>query len=115
MGWAAVFKVEEKIEDPRSDSDGLLMKKICSISSRWSGEQEALRQQLIESLTKKNYISFAGHPNRYRLGVVGQSCLYQIPNNKRGHLSVFRGKLVRVVCVRSGTHTNRFYMAGLAP
>jgi len=113
MGWVVVFKVEEKIEDLRRDSDGLLMERICSIPSRWSNEQEVLRLQLIESLTKKNYISFAGHPSRYNLGVVGQSCLYQIPNNRRGHLSVFRGKLVRVVCVRSGTHTNRYYMAGL--
>jgi hypothetical protein len=66
-------------------------------------------------MKSKNYIGFAGHPNRYHLSVVGESCLYQIPTNRRGHLSVFRGKLVRLVCVYSGSYANRYYMAGLAP
>jgi hypothetical protein len=50
MEWAAVFKVEDKIEDLRTDEDGLLMKKIWSFPTRWSGGQELLRQQLIKSL-----------------------------------------------------------------
>lgn len=115
MGWAAVFNVEDKIEDSRTDEDGLLMEKIWSFPTRWSGDQELLRQQLIKSLESKNYIGFAGHPNRYHLSVVGESCLYQIPTNRRGNLSVFRGKLVRIVCVHSGSYANRYYMAGLAP
>lgn len=115
MGWVEVFKVEDKIEDSRTDEDGRLMQKICSFPTRWSGGQELLRQQLIKSLESKNYIGFAGHPNRYQLGVVGESCLYQIPENRRGYLSIFRGKLVRVVCVHSGSYANRYYMAGLAP
>ena len=103
MGWAAVFNVEDKIEDLRADEDGLLMKKIGSFPTRWSGGQERLRQQLIKSLESKNYIGFSGHPNRYHLGVVGESCLYLIPTNRRGHLSIFRGQLVRLVCVYSGS------------
>jgi len=71
-----------------------------------------LLKQLIHMLGRKRYITFVGHPARYRLTLIGQSCLMDVPANKRGHLSAFRGKRIRLVCVGSGRF-ERQLMAGV--
>jgi hypothetical protein len=48
----------------------------------------------------------------YLLSGSGNSCLYQVPFNQRGALSVFAGKFIRVVCGgKSNRYSGRHYYA----
>ena len=42
---------------------------------------------------------------------IGDSCLYDVPTYRKGALTEFRGKRIRVVCVSSGRY-DRLLMAG---
>jgi hypothetical protein len=105
-----MFKPEAKIIDPLSDQIGKLIEKIRAIPN-WTKEKNGLRQSLISLLEKNRYISFCGHVDKYHISCVGESCLYDVPTNRRGHLKVFRGKRIRLVCIWSGRY-DRLYMAG---
>ena len=97
--------------DPLTDNAGILIKALQDRTT-WSAEQKGLLEQLIEMLGRKHYITFVGHPARYHLTQIGQSCLMDIPANKRGHLRAFRGKRIRLVCV-SSERFERHLMAGV--
>lgn len=88
--------------DPLNDDVGQLLKKLQSRLS-WGKEQESTRTALVSLLKSKRYIFFFGHYQRYGLARVGQSCIYDVPERKRGHLSVFAGKRIRIACVGSGS------------
>tara|TARA_B100001250_G_scaffold396240_1_gene402021 strand:+ start:10941 stop:11600 length:660 start_codon:yes stop_codon:yes gene_type:complete len=78
----------------------------------WGKTKQNLRTDLESLLAGKNYISFSASYTGYLVGTVGASYLYDVPLYKRGHLSNFRGKRVRIVCTGSGSW--RFgYMAGI--
>lgn len=104
-----MFKLEDKIFDPKSDDVGLILDQILAIPT-YTKVKKQLHHTLIKLLEKRGYISFVGHPSKYHLSVVGDSCLYKIPINRRGHLKIFRGETVRLVCVRSGRY-DRLLMA----
>ena len=91
---------ENAIPDPLSDVPGAV---IMALQKRteWGVEQKALLEQLQKMLLRKGYIRFCGKTSFHHLASVGSSCLYDVPRNKRGHLSAFRGKRVRIVCVGS--------------
>ena len=106
-----MFLLDHKIPDTHHDEIGESLKRINSLS-RWTKEKQEARANLIFLLKKNGYISFCGHVDKYHLSCVGESCLYEIPESRRGHLKVFRGKIIRLVCVRSGRY-DRLYMAGV--
>ena len=90
-----------QIPYPLSDNAGIIIKALQD-RKIWGAEQKGLLEQLIDMLGRKQYITFVGHPARYHLTLIGQSCLVDVLGKKRGHLSVFRGKRIRLVCVSSG-------------
>ena len=90
-----------QLPDPLTDNAGILIKAL-QVRQTWGAEQKGLLEQLIHMLGRKRYITFVGHPARYHLTQIGQSCLMDVPTNKRGHLSVFGGNRIRLVCVSSG-------------
>jgi hypothetical protein len=104
-----MFLQENLIEDLCTDEAGQLMKSMHEIPT-WTKDKRNIFKRLIELLEKNEHIFFRGHPDKYHLSVIGSSCFYNIPLNRRGHLSVYRGKLVRLVCVASGRY-DREYMA----
>ena len=106
-----MFKDEDKLVDNINDDISILLKELCQ-RTKWNKEQKDILSKTIELLKAKKYITFEGHPNKYHLYKIGESCLYAIPENRRGHLKVFRGKKVRLICVESGRFT-RTLMAGL--
>jgi hypothetical protein len=106
---AYMFIKENVIEDLCTDEAGNLMKALHEIET-WTKSKRAIFDSLIKLLQKNDHIYFRGHPDKYHLSVIGSSCFYNIPLNRRGHLSVYRGKLVRLVCVGSGRY-DREYMA----
>ena len=100
-----------QLPDPLTDNAGILISAL-QCRTDWGVEQTGVLEQLIDMLGRKRYITFAGHPTRYGLTEVGQSCLMDVPANKRGHLSGFRGKRIRLVCVSFGRFDRRL-MAGV--
>jgi hypothetical protein len=100
-------KMPDNIKDDVRPLLKILDKRIC-----WNAEAKQSLDKLISLLKKKKYISFIGHPNRYHLTRIGSSCLYDVPTFRKGALTPFRGKRVRLVCVSSGRY-DRHLMAGV--
>jgi len=80
---------------------------------RWDKTKHALRHEFVSLLEAKEYISFWSGPTRYLVSRIGSSYLYDVPLYKRGNLSKFRGKRVRIVCTHTGNHSWRKYMVGI--
>ena len=73
------------------------------------------KAELLIVLERHKYIRFVGHYWRYLASRVGDSYLYDVPMNKRGHLKCFRGQRVRVLCIESSDCRYRVYMVGAVP
>ena len=95
------------------DDDVSALLQAMSDDDTWTSNKSALREELVGLLKKRRYVSFIGSPYKYYAHRVGDSYLYDVPMYKRGYLSKFRGKRIRVVCVASGPHRYRAYMAVL--
>ena len=106
-----MFLAEDTREDNHRGEIGQLVKAIQQISTV-TNEKRALVVELQNIAVNNDYITFSAGNHRWHVGKVGESYLYQVPENKLGHLAQFRGKLVRVVCIASGTRWIRTYMAG---
>lgn len=98
-----MFDIKDQIIDPCSDEAGQLMVEMGKIPT-WTKAKRALHTKLISLLKINKHTCFIGHVDKYHLSIVGESCLYNVPDNRRGHLSIFRGKLIRLVCIGSGRY-----------
>ena len=104
-----MFNITDKIDDLCIDKAGELMNAMHQIPS-WTKAKQAIYDELVALLEKQKYIYFRGHFDKYHLSVIGSSCFYNVPDNRRGHLSIFRGKTIRLVCLGSGRY-DRLYLA----
>lgn len=98
-----MFNIEDQLKDPCTDPTGQIMLDMKKIPT-WTKAKRTLHNKLIELLAKNKHTCFVGHVDKYHLSIVGESCLYNVPQNRRGHLSIFRGKLIRLVCIGSGRY-----------
>ncbi len=105
-----MFEIADKIKDNIKDEAWPYLVRLNKRTS-WNDESKQHLEELKIFLKSKNYISFVGHPNRYHLTQIGDSCLYDVPTYRKGGLTEFRGKRIRVVCVSSGRY-DRLLMAG---
>jgi hypothetical protein len=105
-----MFEITEKINDNIKDEAQPYLLRLNKRTS-WNDESKDHLQELKIFLKNKNYITFVGHPKRYHLTRIGDSCLYDVPTFRKGALTEFRGKRIRVVCVSSGRY-DRLLMAG---
>ncbi len=101
---------QHQLPDPLSDNAGIVIKELRDRKS-WGPDQEGLLTLLIDMLGRKRYITFSGRLGHYHLERIGQSCLLDVPPNRRGRLSVFRGQRIRLVCVGADRMDHRL-MAG---
>ena len=106
-----MFLVEHTKPDTHSDEVGRLVQAIKKIPTV-TAEKRALLSELQSIATEHGYITFSAGNHRWHVGKIGESYLYEVPPNKSGYLAKFRGKVVRVVCVGSGTRWVRTYIAG---
>ena len=106
-----MFDLSDVIADNIEDDIQPLLQKLKSRKG-WNAQARTDLDKLETKLTKKNYITFTGRPNRYHLSRLGDSCLYDVPTYRKGALVAFRGKRVRIVCVGSGRF-DRTLMAGV--
>ncbi len=104
-----MFKLTDQIIDPCTDEAGQLMNAMRNIPT-WTKAKRAIYDKLVALLESQEHIYFVGHVDKYHLSIVGSSCFYNVPLNRRGHLSVYRGKLIRLVCVSTGQY-DRGYLA----
>ena len=102
---------ETRREDYTGKVGGLL--KVLNDEERWNKNKYELVRQLIVILKASGYISFPGHGPTYPISTVGSSFICTVPLKKQGKLKPFRGQVIRVICTGSGSHTDRYYMAGL--
>ena len=87
---------DQVIIDNCSDPIGGMLAELHAIP-HWNKEAASLLALVIKKLNRAGYVKFEGHYQHYRVSKIGRSILYQVPSNRRGHLCVFRGRLVRVV------------------
>lgn len=73
-------------------------------SNGWSGECERHRRDVERLCELNGYVGLWVDSRDYLVHIVGQSILYDVPADKRGHLAAFAGKCIRVVCTRSGAY-----------
>jgi hypothetical protein len=106
-----MFEISDKIKDNIKD-DILPYLQRLNNRKNWNSESKENLRQLENLLKRKNYKSFVGHPSRYHLTRVGDSCLYDVPTYRKGVLVEFRGQRVRVICMSSGRY-DRMLMAGV--
>jgi hypothetical protein len=106
-----MFEISDKIKDNINDDVLPYLQRLNKRKS-WNSESKENLRQLENLLKRNNYKSFVGHPNRYHLTRVGDSCLYDVPTYRKGALVEFRGQRVRVICMSSGRY-DRMLMAGV--
>ena len=106
-----MFEITAKIKDNIKDEAWPYLQRLNKRTS-WNDESKEHLEKLKIFLNSKNYISFVGHPNRYHVTRIGDSCLYDVPTFRKGVLTEFRGRRIRVVCVSSGRY-ERLLMAGI--
>lgn len=78
----------------------------------WSGECERHRRDVDRICELNGYVGLSVDPRDYLVHIVGQSLLYDVPADKRGHLAPFAGKRIRLVCTYSGAF-RRFVWIGV--
>ena len=99
------------LDDDLADDISVILSAIASEAS-WTKKKAQLKAELLDLLADRKYISFTGCPHRYGISRVGESYLLDVPLYQQGALKPFRGKRVRLVCVRSGRY-KRGYSAGV--
>lgn len=106
-----MFQLSEKIEDTIQDEVSVMLQALNQRQG-WNSQAIAHLAQLTKQLKQRRYKAFVGHPKRYHLTRIGESCLYDVPMYRKGFLADFRGKRIRLVCVSSGRY-ERLLMAGV--
>jgi hypothetical protein len=83
---------------------------ICEKNTK---EYVGLKNHLLKLLAEKNYKSYNGDSRDFGgLNCTGMSILYKVPYDKRGNLSPYRGKTVRICCMGAKEHAVRKFLVG---
>lgn len=106
-----MFNQSDKIKDTIDDDVRPILDAL-NTREGWNTQAREHLAELKKLLKRKRYKTFMGHPTRYHLTSIGQSCLYDVPMYRKGALADFRGKRVRLVCISSGRFTRQL-MAGV--
>jgi hypothetical protein len=100
-----------RFPDNLTDEIGVLLREMRSLPT-WTAQKYEVFAEFESLARKKGYLHFTADVRDYRLSGSGNSCLYQVPLNQRGALSVFAGKFIRVVCGgKSNRYSGRHYYA----
>lgn len=100
------FSQDDGIEDNLNDAVGELAKKIRLSQSRNRAYIE-LRTHFDQVIKLNKYLVFTGNVINYGTWTVGYSRLFYVPESRRGPLSVFKNKVIRLVCIGSGRYTRQ--------
>src|SRR5262245_17087775 len=101
----------KQLRDTSDDKIGSLLAQARAIET-WTMEKRRLVERAIKAMIAAKYVSIRGQYSSYNLTQRGQSCQYDVPEDRRGKLLPFRGKRVRVVCVSRYGMGGRIFLAG---
>ena len=111
---STLIRLEHVLPDQYEDILGAKIHRLQAIDS-WTAEKRKLQRDLAVMSTYFGYIGLWVDPRAYLVSQVGQSFIYDVPLNKRGNLSVFRGKRIRIICLGSGAFTRWIRVGPLNP
>ena len=100
------FSQDDGIEDKLTDTIGILAKEIYGSQSRNFAYIE-LRIQFDKAIKSNKYLVFTANVSNYGTWCVGYSKLFYVPESRRGALSIFKNKIIRLVCIGSGRFTRQ--------
>jgi hypothetical protein len=111
---STLIRLEHVLPDQYEDILGAKIHRLQAIDS-WTAEKRKLQRDLAVMSTYFGYIGLWVDPRSYLVSQVGQSFIYDVPLKKRGNLSVFRGKRIRIICLGSGAFTRWIRVGPLNP
>lgn len=111
---STLIRLEHVLPDLCEDILGAKILRLQSID-RWTAEKRKLQRDLEVMSPYFGYIGLWGDPRAYLVYQVGQSFVYDVPLDKRGNLSVFRGKRIRIICLGSGAFNRWIRVGPLSP
>ncbi|MEQ9397320.1 hypothetical protein [Haliea sp.] len=77
----------------------------------WTKEKRDALEEIENYLLDQGYKGFRGHYSHYFLQRIGDSIVYKVPDDKRGHLAPYLGSWVRLMCIGQDSFY-RFYLVG---
>jgi hypothetical protein len=104
-------ELPEQLPDTADDEIGSLLTQARAIETM-TIEKRGLIARAIEAMKASKCVSIRGSYQSYNLSRIGQSCRYDIPEDRRGALLPFRGMRVRVVCTQNTGRSGRVSLAG---
>ena len=100
--------------DPKNDPIGKILLELSGVGGVTTIRAISLRKELSRLMEIEEYYSFSSTASKYLLSSVGESAIYAVPKDKKGHLKRFRGKIVRLVCVCTlSSGWGRMYSVGI--
>lgn len=103
-----MLELENTFIDSLDDELGELLKK-CHCSATWTKEKHQIRDDIYKLIQREKLIVGTGSRSDYHLyGGAGASLIYQVPLKKRGILSLYRGKVVRIFSYGSSRYKAHF-------
>lgn len=111
---STLIRLEHVLPDLCEDILGAKIHRLQAIAS-WTAEKRKLQRDLEVMSPYFGYIGLRVDPRAYLVHQVGQSFIYDVPLDKRGNLSVFRGKRIRIICLGSGAFTRWIRVGPLSP
>lgn len=111
---STLIRLEHVLPDLCEDILGAKIHRLQTID-RWTAEKRKLQRDLEVMSPYFGYIGLWVDPRAYLVYQVGQSFVYDVPLDKRGNLSVFRGKRIRIICLGSGAFNRWIRVGPLSP
>ncbi len=101
----------DQIPDTLDDDIGRLLAQFRGAGAGTTAGNAAITRA-IQAMTDAGYVTIHGTYKSYSISRIGQSCLYDVPLDRRGNLLPFRGKRVRIVVVSNYGYNGKVIMAG---
>ena len=115
-----MLEVENIYIDKLNDKLGIRLREFLVVQN-WNKEKHNLVRELFKEIRRQEFIqknefrSFSGNrPSYWLYGGVGSSLIYKVPQNKRGLLSDYRGKVVRLICIGNDRYKVNFCIQELS-
>jgi hypothetical protein len=100
----AKFSKSDGVEDMLTDAVGLLARQLQECK-KYDLKFRKIRAEFDKKTIAYKYFFFEANVTNYGTWSIGESKLFYVPLTRKGALSIFRDKTIRLVCVGSGRFT----------
>ena len=91
------FSKTDGVTDTLDDDIGRLGRAICS-QPHFNADALRLKSELLQCLSEQGYLGFTANVTNYDTWRIGEAKLFYVPKTRRGALSVFKDKVIRIIC-----------------